>query len=371
MKQIVIAIGLLAVVAAVALFVHARRTGEPMDAYVLPQGSIITQFAAPGGEAHVLTIEAATDVRFMRPFIEQFQSEHPTTRVVYADFLSSELLRRASEACKARRAMPDLYLSISTDHLVQLANYGCASDVPSAVASKVPQWARWREVIAFTIEPAVMVYNTRLLPPEQVPRSHQALIETLRGEGRDWTGKVGTYDVEESGAGYNYAALDARQSAVHGRLIESFGRIAVRTYCCSQDMVDAVARGEIVLAYNVQMSYGHAAQRAGQPIGVVLPADYQAVQTRSVMLTRNGRNRTDAIAFVDSLVDPRGQELARALLQPLAGTTVSGATLSNRMLAEVAVGPALLALRDDARRARFIKEWALAVKTPPSEPTRD
>jgi iron(III) transport system substrate-binding protein len=201
-----------------------------------------------------------------------------------------------------------------------------------------------------------------------VPHSHQALIETLRGDGRDWTGKVGTYDIEKSGAGYNYAVFDARQSAIHGRLIESFGRIAVRTYCCSQDMVDAVARGEILLAYNVQMSYGHAAQRAGQPIGVILPADYQAVQTRSVMLTRNGRNREDAIAFVDSLVAPAGQQLARALLQPL---DASGAMLSNRMLAEVAVGPALLSLRDDARRARFIKEWTLAVKTPPPESAGD
>jgi ABC-type Fe3+ transport system substrate-binding protein len=154
-------------------------------------------------------------------------------------------------------------------------------------------------------------------------------------------------------------------------LIESFGRIAVRTYCCSQDMVDAVARGEILLAYNVQMSYGHAAQRAGQPIGVVLPTDYQAVQTRSVMLARNGQNREDAIAFVDSLVAPGGQQLARALLQPLEGATATGAMLSNRMLAEVAVGPALLALRDDARRARFIKEWTSAVKTPPPESAQD
>lgn len=364
-------IGLLALIAAIALSVRTLRPGEPIDAYVLPREGIITQFAAPGAEARVLTIEAATDARFMRPFIEQFQRVHATTRVVYADFLSSELLRRATDACKARRAMPDLYLSISTDHLVQLANYGCASDVPSAVSSKVPQWARWREVIAFTIEPAVMVYNTRLLPPEQVPHSHQDLIETLRGDGRDWTGKVGTYDIEKSGAGYNYAVFDARQSAIHGRLIESFGRIAVRTYCCSQDMVDAVASGEILLAYNVQMSYGHAAQRAGQSIGVVLPKDYQAVQTRSVMLARNGQNRTDAIAFVDSLVAQPGQQLARALLQPLEGATASGEMLSKRMLAEVAVGPALLASRDDARRARFIKEWTLAVKTPPPESAHD
>lgn len=364
-------IGLLAVIAAVGLSVRTLRSDAPAETYVVPQDGIITHFAAPAGEVRVLTIEAATDVRFMRPFIEQFQAAHATTRVVYADFLSSELLRRSSEACKAGRAMPDLYLSISTDHLVQLANYGCASDVPSAVANKVPEWARWREVIAFTIEPAVIVYNTRLLPPDQVPRSHQALIETLRDDGRDWTGKVGTYDIEQSGAGYNYAVFDARQSAIHGRLIESFGRIAVRTYCCSQDMVDAVARGEILLAYNVQMSYGHAAQRAGLPIGVVLPTDYQAVQTRSVMLARNGQNRADATAFVDSLVSPQGQQLARALLQPLEGATASGAMLSNRMLAEVAVGPALLSSRDDARRARFIKEWTSAVKTPPPESGRD
>ena len=66
-------IGLLAIIAVIALSARTLRPGEPIDAYVLPREGIITQFAAPGAEERVLTIEAATDVRFMRPFIEQFQ----------------------------------------------------------------------------------------------------------------------------------------------------------------------------------------------------------------------------------------------------------------------------------------------------------
>ena len=362
MKLMLVALGL-ALVAALAFtsFQLAPRSLPPP--YPAPADGTGSTFPAPGGEQSVLTLEAATDISFMRPFIVGFQKAHPRVTVRYVDYLSSELLARATLACQRAGATPDLYVTVSTDHLVQLANDGCGAAVPKVVADPVPGWAKWRRnVIAFAVEPAVLVYDARLLKRAEVPTTHLALIDALRANSEAWRGRVGTYDIERSGSGYNYATFDARQSATYGRLIESFGRIQARTYCCSNVMVDAVQRGEILLAYNVQMSYATAAQTAGAPIGVILPTDYQAIQTRSVMMSRDARNHDDAVAFIQYLVSPRGQAVARAQITPPRDATTIGVVSETERLGQVSVDPSLLALRDRSRRERFIREWSQAVR---------
>jgi ABC-type Fe3+ transport system substrate-binding protein len=122
-----------------------------------------------------------------------------------------------------------------------------------------------------------------------------------------------------------------------------------------------------MLAYNVQMSYAYAAQQEGKPVGVVLPEDYQAIQTRSVMLAREPRHREAAIAFIDFLVSPFAQQLANAGLTSPSDSNRESA-VSTHTLAQASVGPSLLALRDHARRTRLINEWRSAIE-PSSEGT--
>jgi iron(III) transport system substrate-binding protein len=356
-------------VAAAAMRIFGGKDAPPR--YVPPDDAVVTVFPAAESERDSVIIEAATDVSYMRPFINQFQMENSGTTIVYVDFISSTLLRRATDACKTNGMEPDLYLTVSTDHLVELANHGCGAPVPKDVADKVTRWAQWRrEVIAFAVEPAVIVYNTDMLEEADVPRSHVDLIELLRSEKYDWEKNIGTYDIEESGLGYNYAAFDARHSTIYGRLVESLGRVKVRTYCCSSIIIDSVAERKIMLAYNVQMSYAYAAQQEGKPIGVVLPMDYQAIQTRSVMLTRQPRHPDAAVAFIDFLVSPFAQQLAyQGLVSPSNGGA-SDVAVSAHTFAQASVGPSLLALRDHARRTRLINEWRSAILPPDDDAPR-
>lgn len=366
MKRVLALLAALVACGGLAAAVVALRPSPTKPPYQSPAVGVQTLFPArASGGTRLLTIEAATDVSFMRPFIEAFQRDHPQVAIQYVDMLSNDHLSRARTACGTVGAMPDLYLTISTDHLVELANAGCAAAVPKKIAAQAPAWARWRrEVFAFSIEPAVFVYNKRRLAEANAPRNHQQLLETLRASPPAWRGRIGTYDIEQSGTGYNYASFDARQAAIYGRLIESFGRSQVKTYCCSDEMVDAVARGDILLAYNVQLSYAYAGQRAGRDVGVVLPSDYQAIQLRSVMVTRDARTPGDAFDFVQALLSKRGQALARAQIAPPPGAKTLGTMSSTERASQARVSASLLALRDTARRDAFIQEWRRAVRPP-------
>lgn len=369
MRRLLI-VAVLAAVVGLALLLRplGKSPGAP---YARPAVGVQTLFPAKQTPSRLLTIEAATDVSFIRPFVEAFQRAHPHVSVQYVDTLTSELLDLARAACRGEDLTPDLYLSIATDHLVELANAGCAAALPAKAVEGAPAWAQWRrEIIAFSLEPAVFVYDARRIRAGAAPTSHIALVEALRSDPAAWQGRIGTYDIEQSGPGYNYASFDARQAAIYGRLIESFGRSQVRTYCCSNEMTDAVQRGEILLAYNVQLSYAYAAQRLSPDIGVVLPSDYQAIQARSVMVTRDARNPRDATAFVQFLISPRGKAIAEAQITPPPNSRTLGVVSDTERATQVSINASQLALRDDARRASFIREWRRAVRPPPAKAPR-
>ena len=334
-----------------------------LPAYTAPQDAAVTVFEAREAPARTLRIEAATDVSFMRPMIEDFQNRNPRIRILYIDRLSTALFQSASRLCASAARTADLYVTISTDHLVRLANDGCALKGPGNLARDLPGWRNWRdEVVAFSLEPGVIVYNRRAVGAGQVPDDHAELVALLRRQEQAWRGRIGAYDIEQSGSGYIFAERDSRESPLYGQLLESLGRSGVRLYCCSNTMVEAVASGEIVLAYNVQMSYAVAGLRQGHDIGVVLPDDYQAVLTRSTMIPKGAAEPELARLFVSYLVSPPGQEIARRQgATPQLAAQLERLT-DGRMPSQAAVSPVLLRLQDQGRRERMIREWRQAIQ---------
>jgi iron(III) transport system substrate-binding protein len=335
-------------------------------AYAVPPNAVVTQFPSRSPERQRLVIEAATDVSFMRPLIIAFQKQNPDVAVYYEDGLSTDVLARALVACRTDANIPDLYLSVATDHLVRLANDGCGQRAADDLV--VPPWREWRhEVIAFALEPAVFAYNRKLLGDGDAPASHVALINSLRSNPHYWNARIGTYDIRKSGIGYNYAEFDSRESSLYGRLIESLGRSHVQLYCCSNEMVRAVEAGSVVLAYNVQLSYALAAQRANPNVGIVVPSDFQAVQTRSVLIPAKAANVDLAKRFVSFLQSPVATDITSALLAFATDSHEAGFKPSDRLLNQANVSSALLRLQDPARRTAFTHEWLQAIHADPTD----
>jgi iron(III) transport system substrate-binding protein len=137
------------------------------------------QQLAPAQRGATLVIEAATDISLMRPFLDGFRAYHPDLAILYVDMLSTQLLGDA-QALRAGPRWPDLFISVATDHLVKLANDGCAQ----AAGLAAPDWRERGEVYAFALEPAVFVYNRRLLASagaRQPCRAGRAIARPGRG----------------------------------------------------------------------------------------------------------------------------------------------------------------------------------------------
>jgi iron(III) transport system substrate-binding protein len=357
---------LLGIGGAVAFHVASNRV--PEGDYSPPAGALVTYLPADEDDQGVpLVISGSIEAGFMRPFLLAFQRHNPRLSLVYIQSRNDALLERALWACQQRELTADIYLTSSTDHLVRLANENCAATLPSAIGQAAPAKASWRDqVVAFTVEPAVFVFSRELEGP--LPPSHIALLDWLRGLPSD-RARVGTYDIETSADGYDLAASDSNQDALYGRLLEGLGRSDIRLYCCSNVMVDALDRREILFAYNVQLSYAYKAQRAGSRITIILPDDYQALQTLSFMLPNRARDPESALRLAQFLVSDEARTIARKNLVPPGMMPEQAAAQADRLLAQASVTPLLLSLQDRARREHLIHEWREAITPVRSGPT--
>lgn len=323
-------------------------------------------FAARGQETGRLVVHAATDMEAMRPLVEDFQRTAPGIAMEVTDMVTNDLFREAVSACAGEAEGGDILLSSSVDQLVRLANDGCARAHNSPTAASVADWANWRdEVFGFTFEPVVFVYDRRFVPQEDVPRSHDALADLLRRKPDDYSGRIGTYDIEASGIGYLLAFNDARQApTVFGRLLESLSRTRTVIRCCNNEVLGEIAKGNVRIAYNVLGSYAYAAARANPDLALVVPRDYTLVLSRGAMIPSRTRNPELAGRFLDYLLSPRGREVARARSfffaenAPLPeGVDGPSQLIESGIGRPIRIGPALLAAQDEIQRRRFIAEW--------------
>ena len=333
-----------------------------------------SHFPARANEVDTLTIHAAADIAAMKPLIEGFQERHPNWGVRYVEYVTNDLVVAATRACETGKVLGDVLLSSAVDHLVKLANDGCARALRSDAGRALPHWANWRdEVFGFTFEPAVIAYNYDAVPPGDVPRTRVELAELLRSKEDFYRGRIGTYDQRRSGIGYLLTISDARQTSAYGRLIESFGRARAVVHCCTSDLLDELERGRLLIGYNLLGSYAYARIKAGARLRIVLPRDYTVVLSRGAMIPARAHRPALASAFVEFILSNEGQRISRerAFFFSIDGASpadVDGPSsiISAGLFRPITIGPSLLAVYDEARRTRFLAEWTRSVVTVPA-----
>jgi iron(III) transport system substrate-binding protein len=324
-------------------------------------------FKALQNETEILSIHAATDLSAMEPLIRDFQAGSPGTRIDFVEYVTNELYAAAASACRSGGKLGDVLLSSSVDQLVKLANDGCARGIRSTEADSVPRWANWRnEVFGFTFEPVVFVYNRDKVPAEDVPTTHLQLADLLRLKSETYRGRVGTYDIRQSGIGYLLAFNDSQQTTTtYGRLLESLGRAQAIVRCCTSEILDELAAGRILIGYNMLASYSFARVRAGANFGIVMPTDYTLVLSRGVMVPSHAPHTATGARFLNYLLSAQGQATARREAfffgpngESPPGIEGASSAAQSGVVRPITIGPTLLAVQDDEGRRRFISDWS-------------
>jgi len=327
----------------------------------LPQEAVATYGDSAGTTA--LLVRGTTDIEAFGPVLRTFSATQPGLAITYEQWGSNDLYRITDDACRSQAPAADLIVSSAVDQQVKLTNDGCAQPFRSDLTERLPAAANWRdEVFGVTREPAVIVYNRDLVSAEEAPRTRFELIDLLRPEGTRFAGRVATYDIETSGLGYLFAFADAQQATSFGSLLEAFGRSGAVATCCSAEILDGVASGRWLIAYNVLGSYALARASHDRRIAVVAPHDYTLVLARAALIPKGARNPAMAGALIDFMLSDAGlRALAASRLvisfgeSEAADFDQSESAATN--LRPIPLSPALLVGLDRQKRALFLERW--------------
>ncbi len=342
----------------------------------IPEGypaSYASTIAAAKREGKVI-VYSPTDLSEARYLIADFKSLYPGVDVDYHDIGSAELHNRFLKEVDAGTGTADVLWSSAMDLQVKLVNDGHALPYASPERPQLPDWAVWKtEAYGTTLEPVGFAYNKRKLPAAEVPLTHADFIRLLRADPARFRGRVLTYDLENSGLGFLFATQDAKASNMLWEVGQVLGTVQAQQLTSTADMLERVASGDSLLAYNLLGSYAYNKVRTDPAIGFVYPRDYTLVGSRISFIYKKAAHPNAAKLWLDYMLSRRGQTvLAKQSGLFALRSDVEGPNTATALQAEVgnnlrpiAIGPALMVYLDRSKRQEFLKRWKDALNRMP------
>jgi len=317
-----------------------------------------------------VVIYSTTDAKLASPIIKDFEAAFPGVKVEYTDLNSTEVYNRFISESAANATSADAVWSSSMDLQMKLAADGLAMNYKSPESAALPAWARWKDsVYATTFEPIAIVYNKRLVPPEDVPKTHADFVKLLTTKADKYQKKVTTYDAEKSGVGFMLVNQDAKLNPQFWDLVKAMGARGANMQSSTGTMMERVSSGENLIGYNILGSYALARAKKDPSIGIAFTTDYNLVLSRLVFVSKNAKNPNAGKLWVDYLLSKRGQEVvAKADLYSLRSDVEGEATLKavTKLIGDkarpVPIDETLLETLDQTKRLAFLSKWQKAKK---------
>ena len=347
--------------AAFALTVPAALAQQPAG-YPASYAQVIDAAKKEGR----LIIYSTTDTKLAGALVKDFRALYPAIQVEYNDMNSTEMYSRYVSEMASGSASADVLWNSGMDLQMKLVAEGYAAVYQSPEAASIPAWANYKGMAyGTTFEPAVFVYNKRLVPAADVPTTHAALLQLLNAKAATYKDKVTTYDIEKSGVGFLLTNHDAQQNRQFWDLAQAMGKASVRVQSSNGIMMERISSGEQLIGYNILGSYAHARAKMDPSLGYVVPTDYALVLSRVASISKAAKNPNAARLWLDYLLSKRGQTIIANDAQLFSiradisgdGTAADLLRKHGAAIKPIPVDPTILAGMEPAKRLAFIKRW--------------
>jgi len=317
-----------------------------------------------------VVVYSTTDAKLVQPLIKDFEAAFPGVKVEYTDMNSTEVYNRFISESAAGAASADAVWSSSMDLQLKLASDGLAMPYKSPESAALPDWAKWKETVyATTFEPIAIVYNKRLVSPDEVPKTHADFTKLLTTKADKFQKKVTTYDAEKSGVGFMLVNQDAKLNPAFWDLVKAMGARGVNMQSSNGTMMERISSGENLIGYNILGSYALTRAKKDPSIGIAFTTDYNLVLSRLAFVAKNAKNPNAGKLWVDYLLSKRGQTITAeqaelySIRTDITGKD-SGVAFAKELgsaVKPIAVSADLLTGLDSTKRLEFLKQWQTAL----------
>ena len=317
-----------------------------------------------------VVIYSALDTKAAQPLIKDFNALYPDVKVEYNDMNSTELYNRYIAEVASGQGGADVMWSSAMDLQVKLVEDGKALMYKSPESAKIPSWANYKDQAwGTTYEPAVFIYNKRLVTGDDIPQDHAAFAKVINAKPDKFKGKVTTYDIEKSGVGFMFVVQDTKYFPGMKDLEKGFGATSYKVYSSTGNMLEKVSSGEHLLGYNVLGSYAAVRAKKDPNLGVVMPKDYTLVLSRVMFIGKQAKNPNAAKLFVDYILSQRGQKQIGGDVELFAmrddvEAEYTAAKLKKELgdkVKPIPVSSEITAYLDPKKRLEFLNDWKAAV----------
>ena len=313
-----------------------------------------------------VVIYSALDTKAAQPLIKDFNAVYPDIKVEYNDMNSTELYNRFIAEVASGQGSADVVWSSAMDLQVKLVDEGNALTYASPENAKLPKWAVYKnQAWGTTYEPAVFIYNKRLVTGDEIPQDHAGLTKVLMGKTEKFKGKVTTYDIEKSGVGFMFVVQDTKYYPAWKDLVKAFGATSYRVYSSTGNMLEKVSSGEHLLGYNVLGSYALVRSKKDPNLGVVLPKDYTQVLSRVMFIGKQAKNPNAAKVWTDYVLSQRGQKMIGGAVELFAvrddvDAEYTAGKLNKELgnnVKPIPVASDITEYLDQTKRLKFLADW--------------
>ena len=254
----------------------------------------------------------------------------------------------------------DSALKLATDYSLQYK---------SPETPKLPAWSVWKErAYGTTYEPAVFIYNKRLIPQNEVPTTHEALGKLIASQPDKFKNKVTTYDIEKSAVGFMLAVQDKANDPHYFDTLKNVAKGGLVVQSSTGTMMERVSSGENLIGFNILGSYAEARAKTDPSLGIAYPKDYTLVLSRVSFISKEAANSNAAKLWLNYVLSEKGQSILAnqadipSIRNDIEGKNdIDGMTkMLGNALKPIPVDESLLEYLQPAKRLDYIKQWRTA-----------
>jgi iron(III) transport system substrate-binding protein len=278
--------------------------GEVPDYYPAEYAQLIGDAEAEGGE---LTIYSNTDQENWAPIFRDFQKKYDWVTEINANNLDSdEVFQRVLSEQATGGSPADLVISNAAQAWAEFAaEPGNLLEYASPEVGQLPEFAQLLpNVVAMSVDPMAIAYNTSLIP--EAPKGIAHLAELVAADPDAYRDKVTARDIEGAfGFTVSYAFTQADPTAWES--LETILPLA-RPETSSGTQNDKILAGEYLVGFFISAAPAYpVVDNSGGLFEVVLPEDGTVVLPRGTGIASGAPHPNTAKLFVDFLLSEEGQ----------------------------------------------------------------
>jgi iron(III) transport system substrate-binding protein len=258
-------------------------------------------------EGQVVLYSAIIVSQALRPIADKFQKKYPFIKMSFWRADSEDIAQKLSAEVRANNVVGDVYEGTGVGELVVAASLALPYTTPVVDAFPVTYRDPTNMWTPTRLSYYSIAYNTRLVPPNKVPKGYEDLLDP------QWKGKMAWRIGSSSGTPLFITNLrlawgEERARAYFAKLkdqkIVNFGAGSART------LVDRVIPGEYTIALNIFAHHPLISKAKGAPVNSQL-FDPTASTAATMGVVKGLKHPHAAMLLIDFILSREGQEILR------------------------------------------------------------